>query len=122
MSQPRANAKSSTEPEAVKVPSHVLENQLAERTGRLMGIAETLSALASASPPFVTRDHKAEKDAWVRLARGRMHRSIEYRRWALEAAAAGKLDKYREYRAEARRAHDGAWNALTFARLEASYA
>jgi hypothetical protein len=26
MSQPRANAKSSTEPEAVKVPAHVLES------------------------------------------------------------------------------------------------
>lgn len=73
------------------------------------------------SQPFVTRDHVAEKNAFVRLARGRMRRAIGYRKWALEARAEGKRQMASEYNAESRRQIKRAWDAMSFARLEASY-
>lgn len=74
------------------------------------------------SPPFVTRDHVAEKRAWVRAARGRHHRFLSYRKWAEEAASVGRLEDYRRYSAEAKRQREAAYEALSFARLEAAYA
>jgi hypothetical protein len=71
---------------------------------------------------FVTRDHVAEKNAWVRAARGRHRRFIGYRKWAEEAERVGRLEDYRRYSAEAKRQRAAAYEALSFARLEASYA
>jgi hypothetical protein len=70
---------------------------------------------------FVTRDHVAEKMAWARAARGRMRRSITYSKWAQESEQAGRLEDYRRYRDEAKRQREAAYDALSFARLEAAY-
>lgn len=71
--------------------------------------------------PFVTRDHVAEKNAFVALARGRNRRAVTYRKWAEEAAEAGRLDDYRRYRDMAHKSRWQALNSLSFARLEAAY-
>lgn len=70
---------------------------------------------------FVTRDHSAEKEAWVAAARGRSRRAVLYSKWAAMAERTGHLGDYRRYRDEARRQREAAWDALSFARLEASY-
>ena len=71
--------------------------------------------------PFVTADHVAEKVSWVAAARGRNRRALGYRRWATESELAGRLGDYRRYRDEAARQQKAAWDALSRARLEASY-
>lgn len=70
---------------------------------------------------FVTPDHAAEKAAFARLALGRSRRAVTYRKWAEDAARVGRMDDYRRFSEEAKRQRAGAWNALSFARLEASY-
>lgn len=44
-----------------------------------------------------------EPDAFLSLSRTQRRLAHQYRRWALEDAAAGNLDRYRKNRAEAER-------------------
>lgn len=71
--------------------------------------------------PFVTPTRVAERDAWVRAARGRNHRMLTYRKWAREDYAAGNIGKAMQWAKEARKQRMSALNALSWARLEATY-
>lgn len=51
--------------------------------------------------PFLTKDRKAEKDAYASLALTMRRQAHQYRRWALEAEQGGKLEEYRRWRDEA---------------------
>ena len=54
--------------------------------------------------------------AAVESVRGRRRRAHEYRRWALEAEAANKLDDYRRFRKLSDEQWRGAWDSLNTAR------
>lgn len=71
------------------------------------------------SAPFVTRDHKAERDAFASLAVTMRRTSHAYRAWAREAEVRGDLPGYRHCTKEAERCWRSAkWN-LAVAQREA---
>lgn len=69
-------------------------------------------------PRFVAKERQVreELNAWVRLCLGRKSRAHEYRRWALEAEAAGNFADYQRYRDDANRHWRSAKSALEQAR------
>lgn len=81
----------------------------------------TIAFTESFHTPFVTRDHVAEKEAFVCAALGRMRRAIQYRKLAEEYAEVGRLTDYRRCVREAESSRKRAWDALSYARLEAAY-
>lgn len=54
---------------------------------------------------------------WLNHALGNRRRAHEYKRWAMEAEAAGNLSTYRHYRRQSDRSWRLAWSALREARL-----
>lgn len=70
---------------------------------------------------FVTTDHRAERDAFLRLALGRRSRSHRARAMARQCEADGNLRLYREWTADADDMWRKAHRALGFARREAAY-
>lgn len=69
-------------------------------------------------PRFVSRERQVreELNAWFRLCIGRKRRAHEYRRWALDAEAAGDHHEYQRCRDEANKCWRGARAALEQAR------
>lgn len=55
---------------------------------------------------------------WLDHIKGSRRRAHEYRRWALEAEAAGDLERYRRYRADSERQWRQAWDALARAKRD----
>lgn len=78
-------------------------------------------AVPELSRPHVTPTRVAERDAWVRAARGRNRRAVQYRKWALESYKAGRMVDWNRYAKAARQQRQSALEALSHARLEATY-
>lgn len=74
------------------------------------------------SAPFVTADHRAERDAFASLALTMRRNAHAYRAWAREAETRGDLPGYRHCTKEAERCWRSAkWN-LAVAQREADSA
>jgi hypothetical protein len=65
----------------------------------------------------VVADVRQRMADWLMHAKGNRRRAHDYKRWALEAEAAGNLSTYRHFRKQSDRSWKAAWDALASAKI-----